>query len=113
MLFPSCDVSLAFCPGSSTTSSASTRMVKPQSGWKQPAGIGTVTSAAAPFGSAGVVTVSTPAENSTRVVVATKVRSFGQGIDGEIYVVAAGAPVGGLGSASPTEAGTLYRIDPM
>jgi glucose/arabinose dehydrogenase len=51
--------------------------------------------------------------HDTGVTVPTKVRSFGQGNDGEIYVVAAGAPTGGLTSASPTEAGTLYRIDPM
>jgi glucose/arabinose dehydrogenase len=52
-------------------------------------------------------------EHATGVIAPTKIRSFGQGNDGEIYVIAAGAPVGGLGSASPTEAGTLYRIDPM
>jgi glucose/arabinose dehydrogenase len=52
-------------------------------------------------------------EHDTGVTVATKVRSFGQGLDGEIYVVAAGAPTAGLTSAAPTEAGTLYRIDPM
>jgi glucose/arabinose dehydrogenase len=51
--------------------------------------------------------------HDTGVTVPTKVRSFGQALDGEIYVVAAGAPVGGLGSAAPDEAGTLYRIDPM
>ena len=49
----------------------------------------------------------------TGVTVGTKVRSFGQALDGEIYVVAAGAPAGGLASAAPDEAGTLYRIDPM
>ena len=47
------------------------------------------------------------------MIASTKVRSFGQALDGEIYVIAAGAPVGGLGSAGPSEAGTLYRIDPM
>jgi glucose/arabinose dehydrogenase len=51
--------------------------------------------------------------HDTGVTVSTKLRSFGQALDGEIYVVAAGAPTGGLTSASPTEAGTLYRIDPM
>jgi hypothetical protein len=34
-------------------------------------------------------------------------------LDGEIYLVAGGAPTPGLTSASNTEAGTLYRIDPM
>jgi glucose/arabinose dehydrogenase len=51
--------------------------------------------------------------NDTNVTVATKVRSFGQALDGEIYVVAAGAPTGGLTSAAPDEDGTLYRIDAM
>ncbi len=49
----------------------------------------------------------------TTITVPTKVRSFGEGIDGEIYVVAAGAPTGGLTSAGLAEAGTLYRLDPM
>lgn len=49
----------------------------------------------------------------TSVVVPTKVRSFGQGLDGEIYLVAGGAPTPGLTSARNDEAGTLYRIDPM
>ncbi|HKU38684.1 MAG TPA: PQQ-dependent sugar dehydrogenase, partial [Polyangiales bacterium] len=49
----------------------------------------------------------------TSIVVPTKVRSFGQGLDGEIYLVAGGAPTGGLTSARNDEAGTLYRLDPM
>lgn len=49
----------------------------------------------------------------TTITVPTKVRSFGEGLDGEIYVVAAGAPTNGLTSAGLTEAGTLYRIDAM
>jgi glucose/arabinose dehydrogenase len=52
-------------------------------------------------------------EHDTGVTVATKVRSFGQALDGEIYVVAGGAPTAGLSSAGLMEAGTLYRIDPM
>jgi glucose/arabinose dehydrogenase len=51
--------------------------------------------------------------HDTGVTVGTKVRSFGQALDGEIYVVAAGAPTGGLTSAAADEAGTLYRIDAM
>jgi glucose/arabinose dehydrogenase len=51
--------------------------------------------------------------HDTAVVVGTKVRSFGEGLDGEIYVVAGGAPTQGLSSARNDEAGTLYRIDPM
>ena len=49
----------------------------------------------------------------TAITVSTKVRSFGQGLDGELYLVAGGAPTGGLTSARNDEAGTLYRIDPM
>jgi glucose/arabinose dehydrogenase len=49
----------------------------------------------------------------TNVTVATKVRSFGQGLDGEIYLVAGGAPTAGLTSARNDEPGVLYRIDPM
>jgi glucose/arabinose dehydrogenase len=52
-------------------------------------------------------------EHATGVVVPEKVRSFGEGLDGEIYVVAAGAPTGGLTSAGLSEAGKLYRIDPQ
>jgi glucose/arabinose dehydrogenase len=49
----------------------------------------------------------------TAITVPTKVRSFGEGNDGEIYIVAGGAPSAGLTSAGLMEAGTLYRIDPM
>ena len=49
----------------------------------------------------------------TSITVATKVRSFGQGLDGEIYLVAGGAPTPGLTAAGNDVAGTLYRIDPM
>ena len=52
-------------------------------------------------------------EYPTGITAPTKVRSFGQALDGEIYVVAEGAPTGGLSSAAPDEDGTLYRIDPM
>lgn len=52
-------------------------------------------------------------EYDTNILVDTKVRSFGEGSDGEIYVVAGGAPGGGLSSAGLTEPGTLYRIDAM
>jgi glucose/arabinose dehydrogenase len=52
-------------------------------------------------------------EYTTGVVVPTKVRSLGQGLDGEIYLVAGGAPTAGLTSAGNDEAGTLYRIDPL
>lgn len=53
-------------------------------------------------------------EYDTGVTVPTKVRSFGEGLDGEIYVVAAGAPAGGsFGGAGLSEAGTLFRIDPQ
>jgi glucose/arabinose dehydrogenase len=51
--------------------------------------------------------------HDTAVVVPTKVRSFGQGLDGEIYLVAGGAPTPGLTAARNDEAGMLYRIDPM
>jgi glucose/arabinose dehydrogenase len=52
-------------------------------------------------------------QHDTNVTVATKVRSFGEGLDGEIYLVAGGAPTMGLSSAGNDEAGILYRIDPM
>ena len=52
-------------------------------------------------------------QHDTSITVATKVRSFGQGLDGEIYLVAGGAPTSGLTSAGNDEAGILYRIDPM
>jgi glucose/arabinose dehydrogenase len=48
----------------------------------------------------------------TPLIVPTKVRSFGEGTDGELYLVAAGAPTSGLSSAGIMEAGTLYRLDP-
>jgi glucose/arabinose dehydrogenase len=52
-------------------------------------------------------------ENDTNVTVDNKVRSFAEGLDGEIYVLAGGAPTPGLTSASISLMGTLYRIDPM
>ena len=50
-------------------------------------------------------------EYDTGVTVDMKVRSFGEGLDGEIYVVAAGPPGNGLANASLSEPGVLYRID--
>ncbi|HET8935112.1 MAG TPA: PQQ-dependent sugar dehydrogenase [Polyangiales bacterium] len=47
----------------------------------------------------------------TEITVPTKVRSFGEGNDGELYIVAGGAPSAGLTSAGLMEAGSLYRID--
>lgn len=47
----------------------------------------------------------------TEITVPTKVRSFGEGNDGELYIVAGGAPSAGLTSAGLMEAGALYRID--
>jgi glucose/arabinose dehydrogenase len=53
-------------------------------------------------------------EHDTTATAPLKVRSFGEGIDGELYVVAAGAPANGLlSSASAREAGAIFRIDPM
>lgn len=52
-------------------------------------------------------------EFDTSITVPFKVRSFGEGIDGELYVVAGGAPTGGLSSAGLAETGSLYRLDPM
>ena len=52
-------------------------------------------------------------QHDTAITVPTKVRSFGQGLDGEIYLVAGGAPTPGLTAAGNAEMGTLYRIDPM
>lgn len=53
-------------------------------------------------------------EHDTGVDVPQKVRSFAEGLDGEIYVVAAGPPATGLaGSASVNQPSTLFRIDPM
>jgi glucose/arabinose dehydrogenase len=52
-------------------------------------------------------------EHDTGVTVDMKVRSFGEGLDGEIYVVAGGAPSNGLGSAAINDPGKLYRLDPM
>jgi glucose/arabinose dehydrogenase len=52
-------------------------------------------------------------EFDTSITVPIKVRAFGEGNDGELYVVAGGAPTGGLSSAGLQESGTLYRIDPM
>lgn len=50
----------------------------------------------------------------TNVTVETKVRSFAEGLDGEVYVLAGGPPNPGLiGSASISQMGALYRIDPM
>ena len=51
-------------------------------------------------------------EHDTNLTVSQKVRSFGEGLDGEIYVLAAGAG-SGLGGAGLDEAGFLYRIDAM
>lgn len=50
-------------------------------------------------------------QHDTSITVPLKVRAFAEGLDGEIYVVAGGAPTGGLSSAGLQEAGTLYRID--
>ena len=47
----------------------------------------------------------------TEITVPTKVRSFGEGNDGELYIVAGGAPSAGLTSAGLMEAGSLYRIE--
>jgi len=52
-------------------------------------------------------------EHDTNLTVAQKVRSFGEGLDGEIYVLAAGAGSGGLSGGGLNEAGFLYRIDAM
>lgn len=53
-------------------------------------------------------------KHDTNVSAPLKVRSFGEGIDGELYVVAAGAPANGLlSSASAIEMGGVYRIDPQ
>ena len=52
-------------------------------------------------------------EYDTGITASQKIRSFGEGIDGEIYVVTAGAPGGNFDSAGNAEPGTLYRIDPM
>jgi glucose/arabinose dehydrogenase len=52
--------------------------------------------------------------HDTNVTVETKVRSFAEGLDGEIYLLAGGPPSSGLaGSAAISQMGTLYRIDPM
>lgn len=52
--------------------------------------------------------------HDTNVTVETKVRSFAEGLDGEIYVLAGGPPTAGLiGSAAISQMGTLYRIDPQ
>jgi glucose/arabinose dehydrogenase len=51
-------------------------------------------------------------EHDTNVTVGAKVRSFGEDLDGNIYVLSGGMG-SGLGGASLNEAGTLYRIDAM
>lgn len=52
--------------------------------------------------------------HDTNVTVETKVRSFAEGLDGEIYVLAGGPPTAGLiGSAAINQMGALYRIDPQ
>ena len=57
-------------------------------------------------------------EYDTGLMVPEKVRSFGEGLDGEIYVVAAGTASSQLagvdmGGAAVNTPGPLYRIDPM
>jgi glucose/arabinose dehydrogenase len=50
----------------------------------------------------------------TSVTADLKVRSFAEGLDGEIYVLAGGPPNPGLiGSAGIGQMGAIYRIDPM
>jgi glucose/arabinose dehydrogenase len=50
--------------------------------------------------------------HDTNLTVGQKVRSFGEDLDGNIYVLAAGSG-SGLGGAGLNEAGFLYRIDAM
>jgi len=47
----------------------------------------------------------------TSITVPSKVRSFGEDLDGEIYVVAGGPPSGNFSSAGLAEPGTIYRIE--
>jgi glucose/arabinose dehydrogenase len=52
--------------------------------------------------------------HDTNVTAETKVRSFAEGLDGEIYVLAGGPPTAGLiGSAAINQMGSLYRIEPQ